>query len=246
MRKNKRSIHSLREISFVRDYTKYAEGSVLVSFGDTVVLCNASIENSVPNWLKNNDMGWITAEYSMLPRATDSRNRRDVSVGRISGRSMEIQRLIGRSLRCSVDLLKINNFTVTVDCDVLQADGGTRTAAICGGFLALDDACKKTFKEDSEYLLSNVAAISLGIFSNQIYLDLDYDEDSTCDADINVVMTSNGGIVEIQGTAEKQPFPETLLIDVLKNAKNGINEIFEMQKKMQRDRNLKQISSKSL
>ncbi len=245
-RKNDRSLDSLREISFVRDYTKYAEGSVLVSYGETKVLCNVSLENSVPSWLKSRGTGgWVTAEYSMLPRATSERTKREVSLGRPSGRTLEIQRLIGRSLRSVVDLKTLGEKTFNIDCDVLQADGGTRTAAISGSYLALSDACDKITKSSHSILSEQVAAVSLGVFQNQILLDLDYDEDYSCDADINIVMNSNKSIIEIQGTAEKKPFSEKLLIDALKGAKKGLDIIFFLQKKMIEKRKLKSITSES-
>ena len=245
-RKNNRSLNSLREISFVRNYTKYAEGSVLVSYGDTKVLCNASLENTLPSWLKGTRKGgWITAEYSMLPRATNTRTRREVSNGKASGRTLEIQRLIGRSLRSSVDLRQLGEKTITVDCDVIQADGGTRTAAISGGFLALCDACKKVSTNSPNLLVDKIAAVSLGVFNNEVFLDLDYDEDSTCEADINIVMTSNGGIVEIQGTAERKPFTQELLGYALKDAKNAMSIIFSLQNKMIENPELKKITSET-
>jgi ribonuclease PH len=244
-RKNNRSVDSLREISFVRDYTKYAEGSVLVSYGDTKVLCNASLESTLPSWLKGTGKGWLTAEYSMLPRATNTRSKREVSIGKASGRTLEIQRLIGRSLRSIVDLHALGEKTITVDCDVIQADGGTRTAAITGAFLALSDACKRINlgTNTQSFFTDKIAAVSLGIFNNEVFLDLDYSEDSTCEADINVVMTSNGDIVEIQGTAEKKPFSEKLLFNAFKDAKSALSIIFSMQSKMINNPKMKKISS---
>ena len=246
-RKNNRSLNSLREISFVRNYTKYAEGSVLVAFGDTKVLCNVSLDNTLPTWLKGTGKGWLTAEYSMLPRATDKRTRREVSLGKASGRTLEIQRLIGRSLRSIVDLNVLGERTITVDCDVIQADGGTRTAAITGGFLALNDAYQKMKSSlNNQILLTDkIAAVSLGIINDQIFLDLDYSEDSTCDADINIVMTSCGGIVEIQGTAEKKSFSEELLLNAVKNARNALNKIFSLQNKMIDNPQIKKITSET-
>ncbi len=246
-RKNNRPLDSLREISFIRNYTKYAEGSVLVAYGDTQVLCNVSLENSIPSWLKGTKKGWLTAEYSMLPRATDTRNKREVSLGKATGRTLEIQRLIGRSLRSIVDLNVLGERTITVDCDVIQADGGTRTAAITGGFLALNDAClKMNLNTDNQSFITNkIAAVSLGVVSDQVFLDLDYSEDSTCDADINIVMNSCGGIVEIQGTAEKKPFSQELLLNAVRSARQALDIIFSLQDKMIENPHIKQIKSEA-
>ena len=247
IRKNNRLLNSLREISFDRNYTKYAEGSVLVAYGDTKVLCNVSIEDSVPNWLKGTGKGWLTAEYSMLPRATNTRSKREVSSGKASGRTLEIQRLIGRSLRSIVDFSTLGERTLTVDCDVIQADGGTRTAAITGGFLALNDACQKINlnTNNQSFLTDKIAAVSLGIINNQVFLDLDYSEDSTCDADINIVMTACGGIVEIQGTAERKPFSQELLLSAVENARNALDNIFSMQNKMIKNLQIQKINSET-
>ncbi len=247
-RKNDRPTNSLREISFVRNYTKYAEGSVLVSYGDTKVICNVSFENIVPSWLKGKGKGWLTAEYSMLPRATNTRTKREVMVGKASGRTLEIQRLIGRSLRSTLNLQKIGERTITVDCDVVQADGGTRTAAITGSFLALYDACAKVslLPDTRSLFVEKVAAVSLGIFNHEVFLDLDYNEDSSCEADINIVMTSNGEIVEIQGTAEKKPFSEKLLFSALKDVKNALEKVFYIQKMMIENPDMKSINSRKL
>ena len=246
-RKNNRPLDSLREISFIRNYTKYAEGSVLVAYGDTQVLCNVSLDNSIPSWLKGTKKGWLTAEYSMLPRATNTRNKREVSLGKATGRTLEIQRLIGRSLRSIVNLNVLGEKTITVDCDVIQADGGTRTAAITGGFLALNDAClKMNLNTDNQsFITDKIAAVSLGVVSGQVFLDLDYSEDSTCDADINIVMNSCGGIVEIQGTAEKKPFSQELLLNAVINARHALDNIFSLQNKMIENPHIKQIKSEA-
>lgn len=205
MRPSGRAPDQMREVSFTRHYTKHAEGSVLVAFGDTQVLCTASVEDGVPRFLKGKGQGWITAEYGMLPRATHTRSGREAARGKQGGRTLEIQRLIGRSLRAAVDLRKLGENTVYLDCDVLQADGGTRTASISGACVALVDAFsvlleRKRIKEDP--LNGLIASVSVGMYNNEPVLDLDYPEDSNADTDMNVVMTQHGGFVEIQGTAE--------------------------------------------
>ena len=233
MRIDNRKLNELRPITFVRNYTKHAEGSVLVSFGDTKVLCTASIEAGVPRWLKGQGKGWLTAEYGMLPRATGTRTRREASAGKQSGRTQEIQRLIGRSLRAMLDLSKLGENTIYIDCDVIQADGGTRTASITGAAVALIDALEhlqrdKKLKEDP--LVGLVAAVSVGIKDAQAYLDLNYAEDSTCDTDLNVVMTQAGGFIEIQGTAEDKPFTRAEADAMLSLAESGIKQLLDAQK----------------
>lgn len=228
-----RSPDQLREIKFTRNYTKHAEGSVLVEFGDTKVLCNASIEARVPPFLRDQGKGWITAEYGMLPRSTGSRMGREASRGKQSGRTQEIQRLIGRSLRASVDLTLLGENTITVDCDVLQADGGTRTASISGGFVALYDAIQTLV--NAEVIAENpvqwfVASVSVGIFNQVPVLDLDYAEDSSADTDMNVVMTDQSNFIEVQGTAEGHCFDQQELQSMLDLAQSGIQSIIEKQK----------------
>lgn len=233
MRHNNRATNALRPISFERQYTKHAEGSVLVSFGDTKVLCNVSIEAGVPRWLKGQGQGWLTAEYGMLPRATGTRTGREAVKGKQSGRTQEIQRLIGRSLRAMLDLSKLGENTIYVDCDVIQADGGTRTASITGAAVALIDALntlQRNKQLNADPLIGLVAAVSVGIKDGQAYLDLDYQEDSSCDTDLNVVMTEAGGFIEIQGTAEGKPFSWDETTTMLALGKAGIEEIFALQK----------------
>ena len=227
MRASGRQPDQLRPVTITRDYTRHAEGSVLVEFGDTRVLCTASVEAGVPRWLKGKGEGWITAEYGMLPRATHTRNGREASRGKQGGRTLEIQRLIGRSLRAMIDLKKLGENTITIDCDVLQADGGTRTAAITGSAVALVDALtwmlnQKMIKNDP--LTGLVAAISVGIVKGEPLLDLEYTEDSACDTDMNVVMTQHGGIIEIQGTAEGKPFSREETATLLDLAEKGVRE----------------------
>ncbi len=228
MRASGRQPDQLRPVRITRHYTCHAEGSVLVEFGDTKVLCTATVEAGVPRWLKGKGEGWITAEYGMLPRATHTRNAREASKGKQGGRTLEIQRLIGRSLRAMVDLKKLGENTITIDCDVLQADGGTRTAAITGGAVALVDALsflleKKMIKNDP--LTGLVAAISVGIVKGVPLLDLEYTEDSACDTDMNVVMTQHGGIIEIQGTAEGKPFSRDETAALLDLAEAGVQAL---------------------
>lgn len=233
MRHNNRPHNALRPISFERHYTKHAEGSVLVSYGDTKVLCNVSIEAGVPRWLKGQGQGWLTAEYGMLPRATGTRTAREAAKGKQSGRTQEIQRLIGRSLRAMLDLSKLGENTIYVDCDVIQADGGTRTASITGAAVALIDALEhlqRNKKLDADPLIGLVAAVSVGIKDGTAYLDLDYSEDSTCDTDLNVVMTEAGGFIEIQGTAEDKFFTREESNAMLDLAEAGIAELFTAQK----------------
>ncbi|WP_421696130.1 ribonuclease PH [Aestuariivirga sp.] len=233
MRPSGRKPDELRAVSFERGFTRHAEGSCLVRFGDTHVLCTASLEERVPPWLKGGGKGWVTAEYGMLPRATHDRTRREASAGKQSGRTQEIQRLVGRSLRAVVDLPALGERQITLDCDVLQADGGTRTAAITGSWVALFD-CLKWMEQRSMFkqwpLKDHVAAISCGIHDNLPVLDLDYPEDSSAGTDANFVMTGSGGIVEIQGTAEGEPFSEATLGELLALAKKGIGELVAKQK----------------
>ena len=233
MRPSGRKPDELRAVSFERGFTRHAEGSCLVRFGDTHVLCTASLEERVPPWLKGGGKGWVTAEYGMLPRATHERTRREAASGKQSGRTQEIQRLVGRSLRAVVDLVALGERQITLDCDVLQADGGTRTAAITGSWVALFD-CLKWMEQRSMFkswpLKDHVAAISCGIHGGTPVLDLDYPEDSSAGTDANFVMTGSGGIVEIQGTAEGEPFSEATLAELLALAKKGIGELVAKQK----------------
>ncbi len=222
-----RSNDQLRPFSFTRDFTRMADGSVMVAFGDTQVLCTASVDEGVPRWLKDTGKGWVTAEYSMLPGSTPERNNR-----RASGRDKEIQRLIGRSLRSVVDLEAMGEVSITVDCDVLQADGGTRTASICGGYVALHDAFTRSIaagKMDKNPMSAQLAAISVGVIDGEPRLDLPYVEDANADVDMNVVMTSEGKFVELQGTAEEVTFDRTVLNQLLDLAEGGIKEIMAAQ-----------------
>ncbi len=222
----------LRPVSLQRRYTKHAEGSVLVSFGDTKVLCTASVEERVPGFLKGQGTGWVTAEYGMLPRSTHTRSDREAAKGKQSGRTQEIQRLIGRSLRAVMDLGMLGERTITIDCDVLQADGGTRTASITGACVALADALHGLKRDGliaASPLKESVAAISVGIWRGVAVLDLDYVEDSACDTDMNVVMTDSGGIVELQGTAEGEPFSREQFDELLMLASRGIEQLHEFQ-----------------
>ncbi|MEP4486305.1 MAG: ribonuclease PH [Halioglobus sp.] len=223
----------LRQVSIERNFTCHAEGSVLVSFGNTKVICTASVEPGVPRFMRGQGRGWITAEYGMLPRSTDSRMGREASRGKQGGRTVEIQRLIGRSLRAAVDMEKLGENTITIDCDVIQADGGTRTASITGACVALVDAFNhlqraKGLKEDP--LRQMVAAVSVGIYKGVPVLDLDYPEDSAADTDLNVIMGETGGFIEVQGTAEGAPFARSELDDMLSLAEKGIAELVVLQK----------------
>lgn len=232
MRPSGRKPDEAREIKITRNYTKHAEGSVLVEFGDTKVICNASIDEKVPRFLKGEGQGWITAEYGMLPRSTGSRMMREAAKGKQTGRTVEIQRLIGRSLRAAVDMEALGERTIQIDCDVIQADGGTRTASISGGCVALIDALQTLVdagKLDKLPLKQKIAAISVGIYQGTPVLDLDYPEDSVAETDMNVIMTDKGGFIEIQGTAEGEAFEEAEFNAMLSLAKKGINEIFELQ-----------------
>ena len=238
-RSSGRGADQLRAVTLSRRYTRHPEGSVLVEFGDTRVLCTASVESRVPSFLKGQAQGWVTAEYGMLPRATHTRGDREASRGRQGGRTHEIQRLIGRALRCVVDLPALGERTIQIDCDVIQADGGTRTAAITGAFVALCDAVgwmRERSMLAAEPVREGVAAVSVGIVQGVPLLDLDYEEDSGCDTDMNVVMTASGGLVEIQGTAEGRPFSETQLHAMLALAWQGIARLIEAQKVALADR----------
>jgi ribonuclease PH len=232
MRASGRAAAELRRVTFERRVSKHAEGSCLVRFGDTHVLCTATVEDRLPPWLKGQNRGWVTAEYGMLPRSTNDRMRREASTGRQSGRTQEIQRLIGRSLRAVVNLPALGENQITVDCDVLQADGGTRTAAITGGWIALRDALDVMVtagRISVSPLRDHVAAISCGIVGGRPVLDLDYAEDSTAETDANFVATGTGGIVEIQATAEGEPFAEARFLEMLDLAKAGIAELVCLQ-----------------
>ncbi len=227
-----RAANEMREVVFTRNYTCHAEGSVLVEFGNTKVLCNASVEKRVPSFLKGTGSGWITAEYGMLPRSTDSRMRREASAGKQSGRTMEIQRLIGRSLRSVVDLHALGEMTITLDCDVLQADGGTRTASITGAFVALSDAIDSLLasrKLKKNPIHGSIASVSVGIFEGLPVIDLDYAEDSNAETDMNVVMNDAGHFVEVQGTAEGHAFRRDEMDAMLDLAASGIKDLLELQ-----------------
>lgn len=228
MRPSHRAPNQLRPITITRHYTKHAEGSVLIEFGDTKVICNASVVAGVPRFLKDKGQGWITAEYGMLPRSTHTRMDREANRGKQGGRTLEIQRLIGRALRSAVDLKQLGENTITLDCDVIQADGGTRTAAITGSCVALVDALRSIQKQSALHYL--VAAISVGLYKNTPILDLDYAEDSTAETDMNVVMTEVGGFIELQGTAEQKSFQSNELQQMLVLADAGIQELFKKQK----------------
>ncbi len=232
MRPSGRALDELRKIKITRHYTRHAEGSVLIECGDTKVLCTASVEERVPGFLRGKNQGWITAEYGMLPRSTGNRMGREAARGKQGGRTVEIQRLIGRSLRAAVDLTKLGENSITIDCDVIQADGGTRTASITGAYVALVDAVnhlltKKVIKENP--ISNHIAAISVGIYNGEAVLDLDYDEDSNCETDMNVVMNNDNHFIEIQGTAEGAAFSEEELGKLLAVAKKGIAELIVKQ-----------------
>lgn len=233
MRPSERHTSQLRSIRITRYYLKHAEGSVLVEYGDTKVICTASIQEGVPPFLKGSKTGWMTAEYGMLPRSTHERMKREAALGKQSGRTQEIQRLIGRSLRACTDLSVLGENTIFIDCDVIQADGGTRTASITGACIAVHDAIlhlleKKIIKQNPMRFL--VASVSVGIHQGQAVLDLDYAEDSTAETDMNIVMAENGNFIEIQGTAEKTPFSQTELSAMLELAQAGTKELFEIQR----------------
>ena len=228
-RKNNRQNNEMRSIEIETGVNKHAEGSALIKFGDTHVICTASIENNVPRWMRGSNEGWITAEYGMLPRSTHERMNREAAKGKQSGRTMEIQRLIGRSLRQAVDLKYLKDKTINIDCDVIQADGGTRTASISGACVALFQAIKNSH-DDHRAIKEFVAAVSIGLNDGTPLLDLDYEEDSSADTDLNIVMTEKGGIIEIQGTAEKHPFTKEQLDEMIESASIGIAEIVNIQK----------------
>tara|TARA_B100001741_G_scaffold160918_1_gene133138 strand:- start:637 stop:1341 length:705 start_codon:yes stop_codon:yes gene_type:complete len=228
-RNQDRPLNQLREVSLEINTNIHAEGSVLVSFGNTKVICTASIENNVPRWMKNSNEGWITAEYGMLPRSTNERMSREAARGKQSGRTQEIQRLIGRSLRQAVNLKYLKGKTINIDCDVIQADGGTRTAAITGGCVALFLAINN-HHDDKRAIKSYVAAVSLGVKDNFIMLDLDYSEDSSADTDLNIVMNDENKLIEIQGTAEDVPFSKNELDDMLELGSSAIAELIKKQK----------------
>jgi ribonuclease PH len=232
MRLSQRKNNELRPIEIIRNYTKHAEGSVLIKCGDTHVICTASIEKNVPSFLKGKNQGWVTAEYGMLPRSTSTRMARESAKGKQSGRTQEIQRLIGRSLRSIIDLKKLGELTIQIDCDVIQADGGTRTASITGAYVALHDAIENILKKgiikDSP-IIDSIAAISLGVKDSDILLDLDYAEDSTCDTDMNIVMTGSGKFIEIQGTAEGAPFTRDEMNNLIDMAEQGIKKLTVIQ-----------------
>ena len=232
MRNNNRKNDELREIKITKNFIIHPEGSVLIEFGNTKVICNATVEEKVPPFLKGSGSGWVTAEYSMIPRATNIRTQREVNKGKPTGRTMEIQRLIGRSLRSAVDLKKLGERTIIVDCDVIQADGGTRTASITGGYIALETAVGKLL--DSGILSENpviakVAAISVGKVNNEILLDLEYSEDSLAEVDMNIVMNSKNEFIEIQGTGEEATFSYDELIGFIEVAKKGFEKLFEIE-----------------
>ncbi len=231
-RPKNRPVNSLREVTLTRNFTHHAEGSVLACFGDTKVICTASVENKVPHFVRGSGRGWVTAEYSMLPRSTNTRSGREAARGKQSGRTQEIQRLIGRSLRAAVDFEALGERTITLDCDVIQADGGTRTAAITGAWVALHDAMKwieKNCKTEKSALAAQVASVSVGVVDSEVLLDLEYVEDVRAETDMNVVMDANGGFIEVQGTAEQQAFSRQEMDRMLEYAESGIADLFKAQ-----------------
>jgi ribonuclease PH len=233
MRPSERQANQLREIEIIRHYTKHAEGSVLIRYGNTKVICTASVIKGVPRFLKGQNRGWVTAEYGMLPRSTHERIDREAVKGKQNGRTQEIQRLIGRSLRAAIDMHKLGENTIAIDCDVIQADGGTRTASITGSCVALADAVRYLYNNkliEQNPLLHLVASVSVGIYQNEAVLDLDYSEDSTAETDMNIVMNDTGGLIEVQGTAEGQAFNHEEFHTMLDLAKTGIQEIIKIQK----------------
>ncbi|MGD9389769.1 MAG: ribonuclease PH [Thioalkalispiraceae bacterium] len=233
MRPSGRTPEQLRDVKITRHYTKHAEGSVLIEFGETKVLCNATVEARVPGFLRGQGQGWVTAEYGMLPRSTGSRMGREAARGKQGGRTMEIQRLIGRSLRAAVDMKKLGEHTITVDCDVIQADGGTRTASITGAFVALVDAVSYMLDNkmiEADPVNGHVASISVGIYQGTPVMDLDYAEDSSCETDMNIVMNDEGGFIEIQGTAEGAAFSPDELNAMLALAKQAIEQLIDKQR----------------
>lgn len=234
MRPSKRDANQMREVKITRNYTMHAEGAVLVEFGNTKVLCTATVESKVPGWLRGKGSGWVTAEYGMLPRSTGLRMRREATGGKQGGRTMEIQRLIARSLRAAINLEALGENMITIDCDVIQADGGTRTASITGGYVALADAIEFLIKNKrltTSPLLGKMASVSVGIFNGTAVLDLDYDEDSNAETDMNVVMNDNDAFIEVQGTAEGHAFNQDELNAMLDLAKKGIGELMHAQEK---------------
>ncbi len=235
MRKNRRKNNQLRPVKIERGVMKYPEGSALIEMGETKVLCSVTVEDKVPPFLRDSGTGWVTTEYSMLPRSTQSRNTRESVRGRIGGRSHEIQRIIGRALRAVVDLERMGERSLIVDCDVLQADGGTRTASITGAFVALSDAVLFLMREgllDQNPILDFIAAVSVGVVDNKLMLDLDYDEDSKAEVDLNVAMTGSSLLVEVQGTAEEKPFSKNRLSSMVGLAEKGVKQLINAQKKV--------------
>lgn len=230
-----RQTDEMRTVQLTKDFTKHAEGSVLIEFGDTKVICNATVEEKVPPFLKGQGQGWVTAEYGMLPRSTDSRMRREASAGKQGGRTVEIQRLIGRALRAGVDMKKLGERTVFIDCDVIQADGGTRTASITGGFTALALAVQKLMAQGAlteNPILHHVGSVSVGVYQGQPVLDLDYAEDSNAETDMNLVMTEDGRFIEVQGTAEGEPYSLDEMNAMLTLGQKGIQELIAQQKQI--------------
>lgn len=233
LREDGRKIDEKRDVKITRNYTIYAEGSILIEVGNTKVICTATVADKVPPFLKNQGKGWITAEYSMLPRATGERNQRESAKGKLTGRTMEIQRLIGRALRSCIDLEKLGERTITIDCDVIQADGGTRTASITGGYIALEMAMRRMVEKgilNENPIISNIAAISVGVLNGTPILDLKYTEDSVAEVDMNVIMNEKGEFIEIQGTGEEATFTRKELNELLDLAEKGIYELIEIQK----------------
>lgn len=231
MRNNNRKNDEMREIKVTKNYIIHPEGSVLIEFGNTKVICNATVEEKIPRWLRGTGSGWITAEYSMLPRATNTRVQRESTKGKLSGRTMEIQRLIGRALRATIDLEKLGERTIMIDCDVIQADGGTRTASITGAYLALELAIEKLIDErklKEMPIKAKVAAISVGKVRNELLLDLEYEEDSRADVDMNIVMNDKGEFIELQGTGEEATFTQTELLKFIELSKNAFDKLFKL------------------
>ena len=231
MRNNNRKNDEMREVKVTKNYIIHPEGSVLIEFGNTKVICNATVEEKIPRWLRGTGSGWITAEYSMLPRATNTRVQRESTKGKLSGRTMEIQRLIGRALRATIDLEKLGERTIMIDCDVIQADGGTRTASITGAYLALELAIEKLIDErklKEMPIKAKVAAISVGKVRNELLLDLEYEEDSRADVDMNIVMNDKGEFIELQGTGEEATFTQTELLKFIELSKNAFDKLFSL------------------
>ena len=231
MRNNNRKNDEMREVKVTKNYIIHPEGSVLIEFGNTKVICNATVEEKIPRWLRGTGSGWITAEYSMLPRATNTRVQRESAKGKLSGRTMEIQRLIGRALRATIDLEKLGERTIMIDCDVIQADGGTRTASITGAYLALELAIEKLIDErklKEMPIKAKVAAISVGKVRNELLLDLEYEEDSRADVDMNIVMNDKGEFIELQGTGEEATFTQTELLKFIELSKNAFDKLFKL------------------